>query len=216
MEHQILYTPLASDKAKSVRVLFDHHEKKLEEYISRLLWWNKKINLVSRDVSRETIKDHVEHSLVLTQSELFEKAAKVIDSGTGGGLPGIPLAICYREKQIHLNDVVTKKIMACKNIASVLNLENISASSCSIERVGFDGGELLVSKHAFKIGDLLRMLELKSWEHIILLKGGGEVESELEKAKEPLMVNIIDLMPGFEDDFYKGKAMVEISRISQS
>ncbi|MCP9291285.1 16S rRNA (guanine(527)-N(7))-methyltransferase RsmG [Gracilimonas sediminicola] len=216
MEHQILYTPLAYEKAENIRVLFDRHEKELEEYISRLLWWNKKINLVSRDVSRETIKDHVEHSLVLTQSELFEKTAKVIDSGTGGGLPGMPLAICYREKQIHLNDVVTKKVMACRNIASALSLKNISTSSCSIEKVGFAGDELLVSKHAFKIGDLLRMLESKPWGNIILLKGGDEIESELEKAKEPLKVNIIDLMPGFDEEFYKGKAMVEISRISQS
>lgn len=131
-------------------------------------------------------------------------------------MPGIPLAICYREKQIHLNDVVTKKIMACKNIASVLNLENISSSSCSIEKVGFAGDELLVSKHAFKIGDLLRMLESKPWGKIILLKGRDEVESELERVKELLKVNIIDLMQGFEEEFYKGKAMVEISRISQS
>lgn len=214
MEHQILYTPLAYEKAENIRVLFDRHEKELEEYISRLLWWNEKINLVSRDVSRETIKNHVEHSLVLTQSELFEKTEKVIDSGTGGGLPGIPLAICYREKKIHLNDVVTKKIMACKNIASVLNLENTSSSSCSIEKVGFAGDELLVSKHAFKVGDLLRMLESKPWGKIILLKGRDEVESELEKVKEPLKVNIIDLMPGFDEEFYKGKAMVEISRIN--
>lgn len=77
MEHQILYTPLAHEKTENIRVLVDRHEKELEEYISRLLWWNKKINLVSRDVSRETIKNHVEHSLVLTQSELFEKARKL-------------------------------------------------------------------------------------------------------------------------------------------
>lgn len=216
MEHQLLSTLLVREKAANVRRLCDRHKKELEEYVSRLLWWNKKINLVSRDVSRETISKHVEHSLVITQSELFEQAEKVIDSGTGGGLPGIPLALCNREKRVQLNDVVTKKIMACKNIAAALELKNISTSSCSIEKVSLDGDELLISKHAFKIDDLLRMLGSKPWEKIILLKGGKDVEAEIDKVKEPLNINVVNLMPGFENEFYKGKAMVEITRLKES
>lgn len=216
MKHQILSTPLSREAAANVRGLFGQHKERLEEYINRLLWWNEKINLVSRDVSRETISKHVEHSLVVTQSELFARAVKVIDSGTGGGLPGIPLAICNKEKQVHLNDVVTKKIMACKNMATELSLGNISTSAHSVEKVGFKGDEILVSKHAFKVSDLLSMLESKPWKNIVLLKGVSEVEAEIEKIKEPLSVKVVDLMPGFEDEFYIGKAMVEISRIQRS
>lgn len=216
MEHVISRTSLSRESAREVRELFNQHEEKLNDYVSRLLWWNNKINLVSRDVSRETISKHVEHSLVLTQSELYVQAKKVIDSGTGGGLPGIPLAICSKEKQVHLNDVVTKKIMACKNMATGLSLKNIATSDYSVEKVGFAGGEILISKHAFKINDLLTMLESKPWKNIVLLKGGDEVEIEIERVKEPLSVKVIDLMPGFEDEFYKGKAMVEISRIQPS
>ncbi|MGN8225437.1 RsmG family class I SAM-dependent methyltransferase [Gracilimonas sp. BCB1] len=212
MEHQILRTPLSKKKAQGARLLFDTHKEKLEDYVDRLLWWNNKINLVSRGVSRETIKKHIEHSLVLTQSDWFLQANKVIDSGTGGGLPGIPLAICGNEKHVHLNDIVTKKIMACKNMASGLSLNNVSSSSHSIEKAGFAGDELLVSKHAFKIGDLCKMLEPKKWKRIILLKGGEEVGNEVVDVAEPLSINVIDLMPGFGDEFYKGKAMVEISR----
>ncbi len=213
MEHQISRTSFPDSKAVGVRALFSQHEKKLEDYIDRLLWWNKKINLVSRDVSRETIKKHVEHSLVVTGSEWFVRADKVIDSGTGGGLPGIPLAICNKEKQVHLNDVVTKKIMACKNMAAGLGLENVSTSAHSVEKVSFGEDEVLISKHAFKISDLVKMLEPKAWSKIILLKGGEEVEGEVGVIKESLSINIIDLMPGFGDEFYRGKSMVEISRI---
>lgn len=212
MEHLITRTSLPKEKARRVADLFDSHKEKLDDYIGRLLWWNNKINLVSRDVSRETIKKHVEHSLVIAQSDWFAQAERVIDSGTGGGLPGIPLAICVDGKHFHLNDVVTKKIMACKNIASGMGLSNISSSFHSIEKVDFYGYELLVSKHAFKIGDLCKMLEQKQWKRIILLKGGEEVESEVEAVAEPLRINVIDLMPGFGDEFYRGKAMVEISR----
>ncbi|MEQ8524252.1 RsmG family class I SAM-dependent methyltransferase [Gracilimonas sp.] len=214
MEHQIKKTPLKIKKANLTRVLYEENKEKIGEYINRLVWWNKKINLVSRDVSRETMAKHVEHSLVVSQSALFIKARKVLDSGTGGGLPGIPLAIISPEKEVLLNDVVTKKIMACKSMIRDLGLTNVAVKSGSIEGVGFNGDELLVSKHAFKIDGLISLLEGKPWKKIVLLKGGEEVGAEIEKIEEPLNIEIIDLYPGFDDSFYRGKAMVEISKRS--
>ena len=212
MEHQIKRTPLSSEKASYARELFKQNEDEIGEYINRLLWWNKKINLVSRDVSRETIRKHVEHSLIVAQSDFFPQAKKILDSGTGGGLPGVPLAITSPEKEVVLNDVVEKKLMACKSMIRDLGLPNVTTKPGSIAGVGFEGDELLISKHAFKIGDLIGFLDKKPWKKMVLLKGGEEVGAEIAEIEEPLNVEIIDLYQGFEDPFYKGKAMVEISK----
>lgn len=214
VEHQIKKTALPAEKARCARELYNENEDKLQEYISQLLWWNKKINLVSRDVSRETVGRHVEHSLIITQSSFFLQAKKILDSGTGGGLPGVPLAITSPEKEVVLNDVVEKKLMACKSMIRDLGLPNVTTKSGSIAGVGFGGDELLVSKHAFKINDLIDLLGVRPWKKIVLLKGGEEVEEEMVGVEEPLNIEIIDLYPGFEESFYKGKAMVEISKKS--
>lgn len=212
MEHEIKYSSLSEEEAGSTRELYQSKKALFSEYIDRLMWWNKKINLVSRDVSRETITQHVKHSLMIAGSRLYKDAILITDSGTGGGLPGIPLAIASPEKEILLNDVVSKKVMACKHMASGLLLKNISSSSLSIEEVEMHDPTLVISKHAFKINDLIALLGDKNWNGIILLKGKEEVEQELEGLKEPLKINIIDLYAGFQDEFYRGKAMVEIEK----
>lgn len=212
MEHQITRLNLSPKIAESTRQIFSEKRTVLEDYIDRLLWWNKKINLVSRDVSRETILRHVEHSLVLSGSGLLKEAEQIIDSGTGGGLPGIPLAIVWPEKRVLLNDVVSKKVMACKHISSELKLNNIDAVADSVKNIEIKNGAVIVSKHAFKINDLLEMVPEKPWKDIVLLKGGEEVGQELSGINEKLMIKIIDLEPGFKHPFYKGKAMVEITK----
>lgn len=212
MEHQITRLDLPPEIAENTRQIFSEKRAAFEDYIDRLLWWNKKINLVSRDVSRETILLHVEHSLVISGSGLLKKAEEIIDSGTGGGLPGIPLAIVWPEKRVLLNDVVSKKVMACKHISSGLKLNNIDAAADSVKNIEIKNGAVIVSKHAFKINDLLEMIREKPWKNIVLLKGGEEVGQELSGISEKLMIKIIDLEPGFKHPFYKGKAMVEITK----
>lgn len=212
MEHQISHSDFTKAEAERVRNLYDVNQIFLEEYIDRLLWWNKKINLVSRDVSRETITEHVVHSLAISESALFKNAKKIIDAGTGGGLPGIPLAGVHLEKKVVLNDVVAKKIIACKQIAGELKQKNIETQSTSIAKVNFTEGDVIVSKHAFKINDLLGMIREKPWKGIILLKGLKEGEEELAGIGEELRINITALEPGFQNSFYEGKAMVEITR----
>lgn len=212
MEHQITRLDLPPEIAKNTRQIFSEKRTIFEDYIDRLLWWNKKINLVSRDVSRETILRHVEHSLVISASDLFKGAEEIIDSGTGGGLPGIPLAIVWPEKRVLLNDVVSKKVMACKHISSGLKLNNIDAVADSVKNIEIKNGAVIVSKHAFKINDLLGMIREKPWKDIVLLKGGDEVGQELSGINEKLMIKITDLEPGFKHPFYQGKAMVEITK----
>lgn len=214
MEHQITYRGFTSGEVKGVRDLFDKHSGVFNKYIDRLGWWNKKINLVSRDVSRETLRLHVEHSLVIATSPLYRDANLVVDTGTGGGLPGIPLAVVNGDKKVLLNDIVTKKIMACKSMVRDLALDNVITDVGSIEEcdVNYGDGEVIVSKHAFKVDQLLGMLSGKPWQKIILLKGADKVAEEVEDAREALAVKVINLYSGFKNSFYEGKALVEIER----
>lgn len=215
MEHQIIRRDFSEKEVNAVRELYQSHREKLEDYVDKLIWWNEKINLVSRDVPRETIVQHVEHSLTISESQLFASGSDIIDAGTGGGLPGIPLGIVSPQKNMILNDIVSKKIMACKHIASGLKMNNTQVEAKSVGEMKIVPNSVIVTKHAFKINDLLNMIERRDWAGMILLKGGREVDAELEGVEEPLKINIINLEKGFSDPFYAGKAMVEIKRIKK-
>lgn len=209
MEHSILYKEFSLADAGVVHDLHQSKRSAFSQYIERLLWWNKKINLVSRGVSRETLGLHILHSLVIAQAKGFQKSQYFVDAGTGGGLPGIPLAISYPDKTVILNDIANKKVLACKSMASDLGLSNVSVSAQSVGDIGEI--DVIVSKHAFKINVLYELVQDSGWRHIILLKGRDEVEKELDGIEQSLKVEITDLYPGFQHDFFWGKALVEIS-----
>nr|WP_286669215.1 RsmG family class I SAM-dependent methyltransferase [Fodinibius salicampi] len=189
--------------------LLEKYKPKIETYIDRLFWWNKRINLVSRDVSRETILEHIRHSLLLAQFESFTESQIIVDAGTGGGLPGLPLAITHPEKRFILNDIVSKKCMVLKQIARKLAINNTETIDVTIKNVQVQDPFLLISKHAFKINDLYKMTAHLPWSTMILYKGGN-FKSELEGIEEPLDIQSIELSPG--GDFYSGKALIIINR----
>lgn len=192
-------------------VLFERNKEVLNKYIDQLLWWNNKVNLVSRNVSRETIKEHIIHSLTIHYSKLFRGSAVVLDAGSGGGLPGIPLAISNSNKQVILNDIVSKKMIACKQIVRTLDLSNCEVHSGSVGEMFLNGQEQIITKHAFKVNQLVALLEGKEWSEVIMLKGLKETETELEWVEEELNINIYSLEQE-NNSFYDGKALVEIKR----
>ncbi len=209
VEHQIQQRTNYEAAHKAVS-LFQKHEKQLNAYIDKLLWWNERVNLVSRNVSRETIANHVQHSLYPGILGLLDDFSYIIDSGTGGGLPGIPLAICYPDKKFLFNDIVKKKVMAVQAMSRKLGLKNTSDYTGSVEELPFDKGELLISKHAFKINNLTKMLS-DSWDQMVLLKG-MDFEKELSETSLPLQVEVWDLYELTKEAFYEGKAVLKIRR----
>jgi len=213
VKHRIEYLILDDSQLAQWESLYTSKKGKLSEYASQLLWWNKKINLVSRDVSHETILEHIKHSLVLGVIESVKKADTIIDTGSGGGLPGIPLAICFPEKEVILNDIVSKKMMAVKQMAQKMKLPNVTTISGSIANQRVDQNTLVITKHAFKVDELVSHLSEKEWETVLFLKGASEAEEEIKRLDIPVSSNIIELDAGLEDPFYKGKAIVEIRRI---
>ena len=210
MEHHNISTHTVSRETyQSTLQLYQEYESQLHTYIDRLLWWNERINLVSRNVSRGTIKKHLLHSLLLSQIKLFKSSSLVVDAGTGGGLPGLPLAISHPKKQFLLNDIVSKKCLAVKQMVRKVGLTNCEIKDLSIQEIQLDQPFLLISKHAFKINDLYKMTSHLPWESMILYKGLSFKE-ELKGISTPLCINSYDLTD--IDPFYKGKAIVIISK----
>lgn len=210
MKHNIIKLNVPRETFGKVELLRESHHPFLSRYVDQLLWWNKRINLVSRNVSRETVEKHVQHSLLLSHLEIFESSDIIVDAGSGGGLPGLAVACCYPEKTFIINDIVSKKVLATKQIAKAVGLENVAFIDGSIERIVIEEPFLLVSKHAFKINDLLKMIRTKPWRKIVLYKGLPYKE-ELSGINTPLDIVEFDLSNSTGDKFYEGKALLEIA-----
>jgi 16S rRNA (guanine527-N7)-methyltransferase len=215
MKHSINYRILTQEELNKAESLFQKSRGKLLEYASQILWWNKRINLVSRDVSHETLMQHIKHSLILGVIDEVSESESIIDTGSGGGMPGIPLAFSFPEKRIIINDIVSKKMMAVKQMARKAGLKNVDTFTGSIEKYELNASEVIVSKHAFKIDELLQYLGGKSWEKIVFLKGVDEVKNEIKGIELPLKIEIIELDDTFNDGFYDGKGVVIVERRSE-
>lgn len=212
MEHSI--SQLTLKEKELIDSLFRKNETALEKYAELLIWWNSKINLVSRDVSRETVLSHIKHSLCISLSKNFSDSQKIIDTGTGGGLPGIPLAICFPDIKIVANDIVTKKIFAVNDMINKLELnKSVNGIAGDVAKLDFTEIEAVITKHAFKLDQLWGLIEKKQWNRIVFLKGYQEAIEESKELEGRVKMSIIKLDSDFMPVFYKGKGVVEIERV---
>lgn len=238
MKHSLRKLDTADlDSSKPERIL-DEIALEMEAYVSQLLWWNERVNLVSRDVSRETIHHHLLHSLLLVPLLQLEPKAQhspILDAGSGGGLPGFVLAMAMPERRFILNDIQSKKCIAIDQMARTLKTENISVWCGDI--AGADINRLwvehlnrtaqpqttpprtftVVSKHAFKLDDILFRLKGKPWDRILMLKGLEDIHKEyadcMERTwgrAEELDALYIDLQEWTKQDIFSGKGLVMI------
>ncbi|MCW9705703.1 RsmG family class I SAM-dependent methyltransferase [Fodinibius salsisoli] len=207
--HNISTSNVSRETFEQINSTFTEHQEALNSYLDQLLWWNKRVNLVSRNVPRETIENHLRHSLLLEHLEGFKSAENIVDAGTGGGLPGLPLALTNPTKGFVLNDIVSKKCLAIKQIVRKLNVANVQVADSSIENIQETHPFLLISKHAFKINDLYNMTSHLPWKSIILYKG-TDFKKELDGITPSLSIECHNLSEGGK--FYKGKALIEIQR----
>ena len=208
MKHSIGSVELKDEFLTKVKSLHQSKKEEHQKYLDQLFVWNDKMNLVSRTVSRETVENHIVHSLFPSQLGLTDAHDKWIDAGSGGGLPGIPLAIQNPEKQWVLNDNVRKKMKAVSAIVDSLELTNVEIVAKSISLYDLQPGTGIVTKHAFKIPKLLHLLDKKPWKTIILWKGERDVLPELNKTPGHLNVTIYPFR--FSDPFFEGKALVRL------
>ncbi len=215
MKQQLQYSILTDEQISEWEKLVQDNIESLLLYSDQLLWWNNKVNLVSRDVSHETVLEHIKHSLLLSVIESFKSSKNIIDTGSGGGMPGIPLSICFPEKQIVVNDIVSKKVMAMKQIGFKMKLSNLKTASGSIADQTLEVDQLVITKHAFKVDELVKLLGDQAWKKLLFLKGANEAEPEIKRLDIPVSSNIVELDMSIDEPFYKGKGIVEVTRIDE-
>jgi len=176
--------------------------------------WNSKINLISRKDVNFLYEKHILHSLGIAKVTSFPKYTKVLDVGTGGGFPGIPLAIFFPEVQFVLVDSIGKKINVVKSVAECLNLKNVVAKHTRVEDMN-DKFHFIVSRAVTKMPVFLEWINNKFKEKYIQNMGvfylkGGDLDDELVGIKS----KIFNLKDYFEESFFETKKVVQISKIN--
>lgn len=176
--------------------------------------WNDKINVISRKDIENLYVNHVLHSLGIAKVVSFNAGASILDVGTGGGFPGIPLAILFPEVQFHLVDSIGKKITVVKNVVEGLGMKNVRAEQAR--------GEQIKGKYDFIISRAVtRMKEFYGWVHqksksesthsidngILYLKG-GDLDEELDELRKPYA--LYSLSDYFKEEFFETKKVVFI------
>ncbi|SEF77123.1 16S rRNA (guanine(527)-N(7))-methyltransferase RsmG [Algoriphagus boritolerans] len=174
--------------------------------------WNSKINVISRKDMDQFYVHHVLHSLGIAKVMAFQPGTKVLDIGTGGGFPGIPLAILFPDTHFHLVDSIGKKINVVKDVAKQLKLSNVEPQQARAEE--------LVRKYDFVISRAVtQMVNFYPWvknkikkedfnefQNGILYLKGGDVDEEMEALDKSYVV--YHLEDYFKEDFFQTKKVV--------
>ena len=177
--------------------------------------WNSKINVISRKDITNLYEHHVLHSLGIAKVINFTPDTQIMDLGTGGGFPGIPLAILFPEVQFHLVDSIGKKVKVATEIANAIGLKNVTFRHCRAEeeKRKFD---FVVSRAVMPLGDLIKIIRkhIRQEQHNALPNGliclkGGELEQETMPVKHKTM--LYDLKNEFTEDFFKTKKVVYVT-----
>ena len=175
--------------------------------------WNAKINVISRKDIDELYTKHVLHSLAIAKIQPFEPGTYILDVGTGGGFPGIPLAILFPETRFYLIDVILKKINVVKAVAEALELKNVNAEQIRASTVKGDY-DFIVSRAVTNMPDFVSWVKdkiKKQNKHklangILYLKG-GDLTEELKGFPKATEYNIADF---FSDEFFETKKVVHL------
>ena len=174
--------------------------------------WNQKINVISRKDMDNFYERHVLHSLAISKVVQFDKNDRIIDVGTGGGFPGIPLAIIFPESRFTLNDSIRKKLKVIDEIASVLNLKNIKTIHCRAEDIN-DQFDFVISRAVTNLPQFIKITKHLYKEGNRKSKGlyylkGGDFEEEIKKMKKES--HQFELNTFFEEEFFETKKIVHL------
>ncbi len=176
--------------------------------------WNEKINVISRKDIDNLYVNHVLHSLGIAKVISFKPGAEILDVGTGGGFPGIPLAILFPDTNFHLVDSIGKKISVVKAVAEGLGLKNVRARQVRVEEIK-GGYDFIVSRAVTRMREFYGWVKNKSRKEsvhsldngILYLKGGG-LDEELDELKRPYA--LYSLSDYFQETFFETKKVVFI------
>lgn len=176
--------------------------------------WNQKINVISRKDIESLYLHHVLHSLAIAKVVKFEPGTYVLDVGTGGGFPGIPLAILFPETQFTVIDSIGKKIKVVSEVGSALGLQNIEPRHVRVQDVK-EHFDFVVSRAVTALPDFMAMIkgrirkeQINHLQNGVLYLKGGEVESELNTIN--YHSHVYYLSNFFKESFFETKLLVHL------
>ena len=177
--------------------------------------WNAKINVISRKDIGNLYEHHVLHSLGIAKVIHFSPETKVMDLGTGGGFPGIPLAIFFPEVKFHLVDSIGKKVRVASEVANSIGLKNVTFSHARAEEIK-DMYDCVVSRAVMPLTDLMKIIRKNFSTHqqtalpkgLICLKGGELEHETMPFRNKTTMWNLSDY---FDEDFFERKKVVYVA-----
>lgn len=185
-----------------------------EQLYNLYSFWNAQINVVSRKDIDELYERHILHSLGIAKFCTFKAGERVLDVGTGGGFPGIPLAILFPKTEFHLVDSIGKKIKVVSEVAAALGLKNVKASHLRAEQVS-DKYNFVVSRAVTRLIDFYPWVrgkfakeDLNAIPNGILYLKGGDLTEEIKESK--LKAELHPLSAYFEEAFFETKYVVYI------
>jgi len=187
--------------------------KQFEQLKALYLEWNAQINVISRKDIDELYVRHVLHSLAIAKVQMFISKSRVLDVGTGGGFPGVPLAILFPDTQFYLVDSIGKKIKVVQEVSSALGLKNVRAEHGRAEKVKGEF-DFIVSRAVTNMDDFVKWVRKKvakkqnhTLKNGILYLKGGDLTEELSNFPKATLYNLPDY---FNEDFFETKKVVHV------
>lgn len=200
---------------KYFKELNDVQKGQIEQLQSLYAFWNAQINVISRKDIDSLYERHVLHSLAIAKLISFKPGAKILDVGTGGGFPGIPLAILFPKTEFHLVDSIGKKIKVVKEVANALGLTNVQASHSRAEQIQgkFD---FVISRAVTRLGEFYPWVQhrfkkesVHAFPNGILYLKGGDLTEEIAESK--LDADLYPISDFFEEEFFATKYVMYIA-----
>ena len=191
--------------------------EQLQQLDSLYREWNEKINVISRKDIDGLYEKHVLHSLAIAAVFDFKPGSEIIDLGTGGGFPGVPLAIFFPEVRFHLVDSIAKKLKVVDAVAQGIGLQNLTTQHSRVEEIRNRKFDYVVSRAVAPLGDLWKWSRpliknipgMDPHPGLICLKG-GDLASEIQQSNTwPRMIEIAEL---FSEEFFRDKYIIYVSR----
>jgi len=199
---------------KYFKGLTDQQIAQFDQLYELYSFWNSQINVISRKDIDELYERHILHSLGIAKFCSFKAGERVLDVGTGGGFPGIPLAILFPETHFHLVDSIGKKIKVVTEVAAALGLKNVKASHLRAEQIT-DKYDFVVSRAVTRLIDFYPWVKGKfnrdsknAIPNGILYLKGGDLKEEISESR--LKAELYPLSGYFEEEFFETKFVVYI------